>query len=61
MTRRRVSFQEALAAQPERLDALVGLGIARFKQGAFDEAVESLQRVVAQRPEMPRPRGSHLA
>lgn len=44
-------FQQALAQDPGRPDALVGLGVSRYKLGAFDEAVEALGRVVAQYPE----------
>ena len=43
-------YQEALAGDPDRLDALVGLGIARYKLGALDEAIEVLERAVARAP-----------
>jgi len=44
-------FDQVLARDPDRLDALAGRGIARYKQGAFDKALESLNRVVAQNPQ----------
>lgn len=44
-------FQEALARDPARLDALVGLGVSRYKLGAFDEAVGVLSRVLARVPQ----------
>lgn len=37
-------FEEALAQRPERLDALIGLGVARYKLGAYDEAIATLDR-----------------
>lgn len=43
-------FEEALAEQPDRLDALIGLGIARYKLGAFAEARDVLKGAVARAP-----------
>ena len=43
-------FETLLAREPDRLDALVGVGLARFKLGAFDEAIDALGRAVAQAP-----------
>jgi tetratricopeptide (TPR) repeat protein len=43
-------FQRALTEQPERIDALLGLGVARYKLGAFDESVEALSQAVAKAP-----------
>ena len=43
-------FQDALARDPDRLDALLGRGIARYKEGRLDEAMADLARVVAARP-----------
>lgn len=43
-------FQEVLAADPARTDALTGLGIALYKQGALDPAVDALRRAVAAAP-----------
>jgi Flp pilus assembly protein TadD len=49
-------FQEVLAQDPNRLDALAGLGISRYKLGELDEAVDALDRVVAQSPTWPEAR-----
>ena len=43
-------FEDALARDPDRLDALMGLGIARYKEGKLAEAVADLARVVARQP-----------
>lgn len=43
-------YQEALASDPDRLEALIGLGMARYKLGALDEAIEVLGRAVARAP-----------
>ncbi len=43
-------FEEALAQSPNRLDALVGLGVARYKLEEFDEGIDALERVVARAP-----------
>lgn len=43
-------FEDVLARDPGRLDALVGLGVSRYKLGAFDEAVDALSHAVAQAP-----------
>ncbi len=43
-------FEDALARDPDRLDALMGLGIARYKEGKLAEAVTDLARVVARQP-----------
>lgn len=39
-------FERVLQENPARADALLGLGISRYKLGAFDEAVATLDRVV---------------
>lgn len=44
-------FDQALAEDPTRTDALVGLGISRYKLGAFDEALEALARVAERTPQ----------
>ena len=43
-------FSEALAHDPGRLDVRAGLGVARYKLGAFDEAEAALGQVLAQAP-----------
>jgi tetratricopeptide (TPR) repeat protein len=43
-------FQAALNEAPGRVDALVGLGVARYKMGAYEEAEEALGRAVTQAP-----------
>jgi len=43
-------FEKILSVEPERLDVLTGLGVARYKLGALDEAAEALGRVVARAP-----------
>ena len=43
-------FEEILTRHPDRLDALVGLGKARYKLGAFDDATTALTRAVALAP-----------
>ncbi len=46
-------FNEALAKDPGRTDALVGLGIAQYKAGQVDQAIESLEKAVPIRPNEP--------
>ncbi len=46
-------FNEALAKDPGRTDALVGLGIAQYKGGQVDQAIESLEKAVPIRPNEP--------
>ena len=46
-------FTEALAADPNRTDALVGLGIAQYKQGQIDQAADTLEKALAVRPNEP--------
>jgi tetratricopeptide (TPR) repeat protein len=46
-------FSQALAADPGRTDALVGLGIAQFKQGEIDQAGDTLQKALELRPNEP--------
>jgi tetratricopeptide (TPR) repeat protein len=43
-------FQAALNDHPGRVDALVGLGVARYKMGEYQEAEEALGRAVTQAP-----------
>lgn len=44
------AFERVLAEDPDRFDALVGLGIARYKLGSFDEALAPLERATARAP-----------
>ena len=46
-------FNEALAKDPGRTDALVGLGITQYKEGQTDLAIESLEKAVQIRPNEP--------
>lgn len=46
-------FNEALAKDPGRTDAVVGLGISQYKQGQIEEAIGSLEKVVQIRPNEP--------
>src|SRR3989442_6501892 len=39
-------FETALKERPERTDALVGMGIARYGQGLYDEAVAQTRQAV---------------
>lgn len=43
-------FAEALAENPDRLDALIGLGVATYKLGAYDEAIAALERARERAP-----------
>ena len=44
------NFEQALAQEPERLDALIGLGISRFRLGNYDDAIASLSHAVSRAP-----------
>ncbi|HEX6209508.1 MAG TPA: tetratricopeptide repeat protein [Methylomirabilota bacterium] len=46
-------FEEALAHQPGRAADLLGLGIARYKLDALDEAQRALEEARAQAPDLP--------
>jgi tetratricopeptide (TPR) repeat protein len=46
-------FEEALARQPGRVADLVGLGIARYKLDALDDAQHAFDEVLAQAPDLP--------
>jgi tetratricopeptide (TPR) repeat protein len=50
------AFGQALAQDPTRIDALVGLGVARYRLEAYDTAVEPLARAVADAPRHPAAR-----
>ena len=49
-------FQEALAENPDRVDAKIGLGISRYRLGAYDDAVAALGDAVKQAPDQPAAR-----
>src|SRR5262245_14701009 len=46
-------FNEALAKDPGKTDALIGLGIAQYKGGQTDTAIETLGKAVEIRPNEP--------
>ncbi|HTO11777.1 MAG TPA: tetratricopeptide repeat protein [Candidatus Binatia bacterium] len=48
-------FQEVLAAQPDNADALVGLGIAKYRLGTLDEAERAFAEAGRRAPERPVP------
>lgn len=50
------AFERVLTEDPDRFDALVNLGIARYKLGAFDEAIAALARAQARAPRDATPR-----
>lgn len=43
-------FEKALAEDPGRLDALIGLGVARYRLGAYDEAIAALTDALTRAP-----------
>jgi tetratricopeptide (TPR) repeat protein len=45
-----VQFEKALTEDPGRLDALIGLGISRYRLGAYDEAIAALDEAVKRAP-----------
>ena len=50
-------FREAVRADPNSPDALLGLGMTLLREGHGDQAEDSLQRAVALNPSLP---GAHL-
>jgi tetratricopeptide (TPR) repeat protein len=46
-------FENALAKNPTSVTALVGLGVARYRLGAFDEADRALNEALAQSRDLP--------
>jgi len=49
-------FKEALADDPGRVDAKIGLGISRYRLAAYDEAIATLSDAVKQAPGVPAAR-----
>jgi tetratricopeptide (TPR) repeat protein len=49
-------FNEALAKDPSRVSALAGLGVTQYKRGELDQAVATLQKALAARPNEPTAR-----
>lgn len=49
-------FKEALADDPARLDAKIGLGISSYRLGAYDEAIVALGDAATQAPGQPAAR-----
>jgi Flp pilus assembly protein TadD len=48
-------FEEALSEEPGRVNDLVGLGVARYKLDALDDAQRAFTEALAQRPDVPAP------
>ena len=46
-------FQQALTENPENTDALLGLGVSRYRLGDYDAAATNLTQVVARKPAEP--------
>ena len=46
-------FEGVLAKDPDKVDALVGLGVAKYRSGAFDEALPPLDRAIEREPKLP--------
>jgi len=49
-------FEKALAEDPARVDARIGLGIAKFRLGLYDDAVTALTDAVGRDPKQPAAR-----
>jgi tetratricopeptide (TPR) repeat protein len=45
-------FEEVLEKHPDRIDALLGVGVAKYRAGRYDEALEPLGRAVAREPKL---------
>ena len=46
-------FEQALAENPDNFDALLGLGVSRYRLGDYDSAAANLTQAVARRPAEP--------
>jgi tetratricopeptide (TPR) repeat protein len=46
-----VRFEEALAENPDNVDALVGLGVARYRLGDHPSAIANLEQAVSKQPD----------
>jgi tetratricopeptide (TPR) repeat protein len=44
-------FEKALAEDPGRVDALIGLGVSQFRLGKYDDAIKSLTDAVTRAPD----------
>ena len=49
-------FEKALSEDPGRLDALIGLGISRYRLGAYDQSIAALTDAVSRAPGNPAAR-----
>jgi tetratricopeptide (TPR) repeat protein len=49
-------FKNALAEDPSRVDALIGLGISRYRLAAYDDAIAALTEATAKAPGDPAAR-----
>jgi tetratricopeptide (TPR) repeat protein len=45
-------FEEVLAKHPDRVEALLGLGVAKYRAGRYDEALDPLGRALAREPKL---------
>jgi tetratricopeptide (TPR) repeat protein len=46
-------FEEALAENPENVDALLGLGVSRYRLGDYPSAAANLEQALVRRPAEP--------
>ncbi len=49
-------FEKALAEDPGRVDALIGLGVSQYRLGKYDDAIKSLTDAVTRAPDQPAAR-----
>jgi tetratricopeptide (TPR) repeat protein len=45
-------FEDVLTKEPDKVEALVGLGVAKYRAGAFEEALPPLDRAVTREPKL---------